>query len=301
MHQWTPTSPIPTGPTDSEKHSKQRLCLRWLKLLVSATIPIILVTLFLLHYHQEKDFFNKFNINQEFYRQEDQNRLSLDRFFDEISNVLLKPRDQRVFDFIQGKTLLILRSTNTKGKTDVLRFLLEQNLLQTGEINLSGADFHHVELNCLSKTLEIHLTGVFWSKGIFRNCHFSSSNFDSSIFSESQFFNCSFRSSSFVKSKFDKSYFESSTIVQSSFNDASFVDVDLLRMNIVQGNNFTRVDFYRSKMTTDQLQGKYQSIIPHDFHQARFPNGSFNMIDNGKNLLINGNAELEVRKRGVYL
>lgn len=296
VHQWTPPSPIPASPTNEPSYqSKQRTCLRWSKCLVSATIPLILIGCFLAYFFQRETFFDEHGQREDLHRREDRYQAAFDAFVREVSDVLLRASDEKALDDIRGKTLTILRDLDEKRKERLILFLSNRDLLQVNRLDLRGADLRNVALTCPDDFHHLHLPGVIWSRGRFNNCRFISAVFDGASLDKAQFINCTLQQTSFLESNLAGSHFQRTFILNSNFHRASLVQADFLQMNIIQGSIFSSADLFEAKFTDDQWNGKGIAMIKHDFQHARFPNGSFDTLETGKNLLLNADAENEVK------
>ena len=271
------------------------MCLRWSKLFVSATIPLILIGCFFVYFVQRETFFDEHRHQEDQRRREDHYRASFDAYVKEISDVLLRASDERLWNDIRGKTLTILRDLDDKRKGHLILFLYERHLLQTNQLDLRGADLRNVPLCCPNDFHHLHLPGVIWSNGRFSNCRFISAVFDRASLDRTQFINCTLQDTSLLESNLVHSSFQRTLIVNSTFHRASLIEADFLQMNIIQGSNFSAADLFQAKFTEEQLHGKGIDMVKHDFHQARFPNGSFDMVDTAHNLLLNADAESKVK------
>ncbi|CAF3460714.1 unnamed protein product [Rotaria sp. Silwood1] len=299
MHRWTPpVSPIPTTSWDNNtKYDNQQICLRWCKVCISTLTVLVLLSFCIIYPVQKELFFKQKYQNKQQEQFNQQQQLSFDTYIQDISNILLQESDKNntneKFLHIQTKTLMILRTLDIKRKKDIILFLYERHLIQNNQLNLYGADLNNVELICPHDFHYLHLPGVLWSNGKFINCHLTFANLNNAYLINAQFINSTLQNASLIETKLDKSYFIQTIIMNVNFNQASLIQADFLQADVVQGNNFTNADLYQAKLTDDQLEGKKISIIKHDFFHARFPNGSFGLLNSEENLISNGNAEME--------
>jgi uncharacterized protein YjbI with pentapeptide repeats len=299
VRRWSPVSQVPTTSLDCNASSqKQRTFLRWCKVIISAFVLLALVSFCVVYTLQKESFFKEKYQHEQQDQFDQQHRLLFDTYIQDISNTLLLQSDQNhtneKFLHIQAKTLLLLRNLDVKRKKDIILFLYERNLIQNNQLNLHGADLNNVELTCPHDFHHLHLSGVFWSNAIFTNCQLTSAVFDQSYMINARFINSTLRHASFIQTNLDNSHFIQTIILNVNFDRASLIQADFLQADIVQGNNFTNADLYQAKLTNDQIEGKKISIINHDFSRARFPNGSFGLLNSKENLIINGDAEMEV-------
>ncbi|UJR30515.1 hypothetical protein I4U23_018044 [Adineta vaga] len=108
-----------------------------------------------------------------------------------------------------------------------------------------------------------------------------------------RFINSTLQNTSLIETNLEQSHFIQSIILQNDFNSACLRQADFLQAQIVQGNNFTNADLYQAKLTNEQFEGKKFTILKHDFRHARFPNGTFSLPNLSRNLIQNGNAEID--------
>jgi uncharacterized protein YjbI with pentapeptide repeats len=304
MRSWTPPSQVPASSSDNHSGG-QRTRLRWCKLFVSALLPLAIVGFCVVYTLQKKSFFNENYQRQQHDEHKQQQRLAFDAYIQDISNVLLQITEPNSMDekylHIQSKTLLILRNIDLQQKKEIILFLYERNLLRHDRLNLHGADLNNVELTCPHDFNDLHLQGVHWSNGILINCHLVSANFNQANLFNVRFLNSTIYNASFIGTNLDHSQFIRTNIRFVDFSRASLVQANFLQADVVQGNNFTSADLYQANLTPDQLEGKKVSIIKHDFSHARYPNGSFDSMNFDENLVINGNAEMEVNNSSNHL
>jgi uncharacterized protein YjbI with pentapeptide repeats len=291
MRRWTPPSQVPT--TSLDHSGGQRTCLRWCKLFVSALLPLAIAGFCVVYILQKDNFFNEKYHRQQNDEQKHQQQLAFETYIQDISNALLHVNNEKYLH-IQSKTLFILRHIDLQRKKDIILFLYESNLLKDNRLNLYGADLNNLELTCPHNFDHLHLQGVHWSNGILINCHLASTNFNHASLFNVQFINSTIYNASFIGTKLDRSRFIRTSIRYVDFSEASLIKADFLQAEMVQGNNFTNADLYQANLTNDQLEGRKFSVIAHDFSHARYPNGSFQSINFDKNLIHNGNAEMEV-------
>jgi len=306
-HCWTPaSSEVPTTSLDNNTtESNQRTCLRWCKVLISALLPMVILSFCIVYTLQKERFFNTEYQHKQQDEYEQQQRLSFDTYIQDISNNLLQRTEQNSIDnklllYIQTKTLIILKNLDVKRKKDILLFLYEKNLIQNNQLNLHGADLNNVELTCPHDFHHLHLSGVYWSNAIFINCRLRFANFTQAYLLNARFINSTLENASFIETNLDNSYFIQAIILNTNFNGASLRQADFLQADIVQGNNFINADLYQAKLTKDQLEGKKLLIVKHNFDHARYPNGSFELLNANENLVSNGNAEIEVKNLFKY-
>ncbi|CAF1077067.1 unnamed protein product [Rotaria sordida] len=300
MHRWTPSiSPVPMTSLDhNSKFDNQRICLYCWKVFISTLILLVLLSFCIVYSIQKEIFFQQKYQHKQQEQFNQQQQLSFDTYIQDISNILLQITDKNYIDkkfllHIETKTLMILRNLDINRKKDIILFLYERNLIQNNQLNLYGANLNNVELICPHDFHYFYLPGVLWSNAIFINCHLTFANLNHAYLINARFINSTLRNASLIETKLDKSYFIQTIIMNVNFHGASLIQADFLQADIVQGNNFTNADLYHAKLTNDQLEGKKISIIKHDFYHARFPNGSFGLLNSEENLISNGNAEME--------
>jgi len=298
MRRWTPPTQVPTTSLDNNVIvQNQRTRLRWCKVLVTALIPIVIFGFCIVYTMQKETFFNEEYERKQQNDHEQQQRLSFDTYIHDISNILLRINDKnstndQYFQYIQTKTLIVLKNLDIKRKKDILLFLYQRNLIQNNRLNLYGADLNNVELICSNDFHHLYLSGVHWSNAIFINCRLTSANFTQAYLLNARFINSTLNNALFIATNLDNSQFIQTIILNVDFHGASLIQADFLQADSVQGNKFTNADLYQAKLTNEQLKGKKLSIIKHDFNHGRYPNGSFELLNSNENLVLNGNAEM---------
>lgn len=293
MHRWSPPSEIPVTNLDNYKSDTQRMCLRWCKLVVSTLVLLVFISFVIIYGVQRDSFFMQEYQQKQTDDSNQRQRLLFDAYIRDVSTALLQISDDKYLD-ISSKTLTLLRFLEVKRKQNIILFLYERNLLQDNRLNLHGADFNNVELVCPHDFRYFYVAGVSWSHAYFINCPLQFANFDNTYLKYASFINSTIQDASFIKANLDYSRFIHTNVRNSNFNYGSLIQAAFFQANIVQGNNFSNADLYQANLTNEQLEGKQISIIGHDFRHARFPNGSFGLIDPAENLILNGNAETEV-------
>lgn len=306
MRRWTLTSPVPVTSLDTcTRMDQQRLRLRRIKVILSTLIPIILLCFFIVYILQKETLFKEDHDKQQQIKHDEYQQWLVNTYIEGISKVLLDISDINDIDekyfHIRTQTLMILRRLDVKRKNDILLFLYERNLIQSNQLDLHGADLSHIELTCPYDFHHLQLSGVYLSKAIFINCRLLYANFDQANLFNARFINSSIQYASFIRAKLDYSYFTQTIVMYVNFNGSSLIQADFLQAKIFQGNNFRNADLYQAKLTEDQLKGKENSIIEHNFNNARFPNGSFGLFNPTESLVLNGNAETEVDHLCKYL
>jgi len=305
MRRWTPPSQVPTTSMDHNITSQsQRTFLRWCKVIISGLIFAVLLSFCIVYTLQKETFFNEDYRHKQEDQHNQQQQLSFDTYIQDISKILLQILDINHIDekfllHIRTKTLIILRQLDTKRKKDVILFLYERNLIQNNQLNLRGADLNNVELICPRDLNHLHLPEILWANGIFINCRLTYAILDHAYLINARFINSTLQNASLIEANLDKSHFIQTIVMNTNFNGASLIQANFLQADFVQANNFTNADLYQAKLTNDQWEGKAISILKHDFHHARFPNGSFGLLNSEENLVLNGDAEIEVDN--IYL
>ncbi|CAF3715550.1 unnamed protein product [Adineta steineri] len=299
LRRWTPPSQVPTTSLDHNGiPQRQRIIIRWCKLVISALIALTFLGFCIFYSLQKERFFN----DGYRYKQQDQyereQQLLFNTYIQDISDILLKITDKNNIDenillHIRTKTLIILKNLDTKYKKDIILFLYERHLIQNNQLNLRGINLNNVELICPYDFSRLYLPEVIWSNAVFINCRLTFAILDRAYLINAKFINSTLQYASLIDVNLDNSHFIKTIIMNTNFNGASFIQADFLQADIVQGNNFTNTDLYQAKFTNNQWEGKYINIIKHDFSNARLPNGTFQLINSEKNLIKNGNAEME--------
>ncbi|CAF3798640.1 unnamed protein product, partial [Adineta steineri] len=299
LRRWTPPSQVPTTSLDHNGiPQRQRIIIRWCKLIISALIALTFLGFCIFYSLQKERFFN----DGYRYKQQDQyereQRLLFNTYIQDISDILLKITDKNNIDenvllHIRTKTLIIFKNLDTKYKKDIILFLYERHLIQNNQLNLRGINLNNVELICPYDFSRLYLPEVIWSNAIFINCRLTFAILDRAYLINAKFINSTLQYTSLIDVNLDNSHFIKTIIMNTNFNGASLIQADFLQADIVQGNNFTNTDLYQAKFTYNQWEGKYINIIKHDFSNARLPNGTFQLINSEKNLIRNGNAEME--------
>lgn len=301
MRRWTPPSQVPTTTLDTNTNNPGHCThLRWCKVLISALIPIVLFSFFVVYSLQKQTFFNEKYRHEQSDDYNEQQRLLFHTYIQDISNVLLQMNDKNSFDekyrlYIETKTLILLKNLDIKHKKDILLFLYQMKLIQNNLLNLHTADFNHVEFVCPYDFHQLYLSGVQWSNGILFNCRLTSANFNQANLFNTRFLNSTIINASFVETNLDNSQFIQTIILNTNFHSASLKQSNFLQADIVQGNKFINADLYQAQLTQEQIEGKKFFIHEHDFSYARCPNGSFQLLNPNQNLIVNGDAEMVIK------
>ena len=299
MRRWTPpSSPIPT--TSAEQNTnvqKQRTCIRWAKLFLLGIIAIAIICFCIIYTIQKENFFNEEYSRQQENQNHEKKQVLLEKYIEDISNILLKASDEKSILYIQTKTLMLLKNVDSKQKKDIIWFLFTNKLLENKQMNFHGADFNDVELICpINLQQRLYLPGVQWLNAVFINCDLTGTNFNQANLFNARFINSTLQNISFIQTNLDQSQFIQTVIRYVDFTDASLIQSNFFQTDIVQGNHFINADLYQANLTKEQFEGKYYLTIKNDFTNARYPNGSFELGNSEINLVLSKNAKADVRK-----
>jgi uncharacterized protein YjbI with pentapeptide repeats len=284
----------------SIRTTRHRNILGWCKLLFSGLVPVV-IGVFTITFSIQQQSLSMKQREQELQNQVDAQQQSLFvTYIDEISHHLLSLSDNnttqsRLLLHIRTKTLTTLRNLDVTRKKYIILFLYESQLLRHNSLDLSGADLNNVQLIGPYKLDYLYLPDVFWSNAVFINCRLTNATFNRSYMDNARFINSTLESAVLADAALDNSDFKRTTVVRANFSGASLVRANFLDAEVVQGMDFTNADLLDARFTDSQLRGQRASVVAHNFHHARLPNGSFGPINSTKNLVQNGDIETQVK------
>lgn len=279
----------------------------WCKVVLSALVPCVLGIFTIAFTLQQQSLARKqHELNQQ--SQLDAQRQTLfDAYIGDISNLLLhtsdtnRTREKKFLLYVRTKTLTALRNLNSERKTFILLFLYESGFLQDPSLDLSGADLNDVQLIGPYKLDGLYLPSVFWRNAFFVDCSLIRAVFDQSHMNDARFINSTVEWASFRETLLDNVHFIRTSVLSINFTDASLTGANFLDADVVQNIDFTNADLSYARFTENQFQGKRIGNLPHHFHHAHLPNGSFGPVNSSQNLVKNGDAETQVSSLEIYL
>lgn len=135
----------------------------------------------------------------------------------------------------------------------------------------------------------------------FIGCNLVKAVFDKSHMPNAGFINSTLERALFRETQLNDVYFKQTSVYNINFTGAFLVRANFLDADVVQSIDFTNTDLSYAQFTENQFQGKRIGTSPHNFSHALLPNRSFGSIDSNRNLLKNGDAEMQVSSLERYL
>ena len=272
----------------------------WCKIILSGLVPFVLGVFTIVFSLQQQSLSTKQNELDRWNQLDGQQQTIFNAYINDISNLLLqisdtnKTREKKILLYVKTKTLTALRNLNSERKKYILLFLYESGFLQDSSLQLTGADFNDVQLIGPYKLDRLYLPNVFWANALFIDCTLNRAIFDQSHMINARFINSSVERASFRETLMNNVHFVRTSVFNVNFTGASLVQGNFLEANIVQTIDFTNADLLNAHLTHNQFNGIRISIQPNKFDNARLPNGSFGPVNSTKNLIKNGDAEMQV-------
>lgn len=295
-----PSMLIPCTAGDSEQHlTGRKCCFTWTRLLLSVSVTL-LVTAFTITYTVRQEVFARTDREQQ-----QQDALTLrrqtiyDTYLDEIAKHLLLRTDgtaEKTKLHIRAKTLNILPHLDAQQKTDIVRFLYENNLIRTDYLDLAvdlrTADLSDCRFQRPCQLAKLYLPGVLADRIVFDGCQLSKAVFDGSSMVGAKFIECHA-----ANAQFDGVNLTGAVFARTNNLRMNFANTVLVRSSFSAGPaphkvDFTNADLLGSDLTDEQLSFTHFSDV-NTFLNTRFPNGSFSKI-NSSQLITDGGAELSV-------
>jgi uncharacterized protein YjbI with pentapeptide repeats len=282
---------------------------KWLKLLLSALIPLMIGIFTVVSTIQqqklwtqqrEQDKQDAFLLRQHSERQADGLRKEsvFTTYLDDVSKLLMLDNLTRSLVFIRMKTLASLRQLDSERKNRLLLFLYENQLIYGDSqqstsplLKVNGADFNGIyfqgtkEAQCSFTGL--HLDDVQLSNSSFISCQLWFSNFFQSIMYNTMLYNTNLRGSSFNLTLLDKANFSRAVITGVKFVGASLIECDFTGASWFSDKvDFTNANLTGAIMSNEQLSNS-------TLYNCVLPNGTWGPIQT-KNLVMNGGVEQNV-------
>ena len=297
------------SPCKNGEINKEVNCRKWIKLLLSALIPLMIGVFTVFTTLQQ----NKISTLQ---RDQDIEEARLSRkhsehqadnlhkenvfatYLEEVSQLLMSDKEKSSLIQIRTKTLSSLRQLDSERKKHLLLYLYDSNLIcQQQEkgiaalLDVNDADFTGVYFQGTTETscsfIQLDLHHVYLSNASFIDCYFHRSHFSYSIMYKANFFKSRLFRISFKFARLDKSSFNQATIFDINFLGASLIECDFTDTIWKYDQiDFTNANLTRAVLSDEQLS---LSII----NNSVLPNGTWGPILS-TNLIVNGDAEINV-------
>ena len=281
----------------------------WLKLLVSALVPLMIGVFTLITTFQQQKLSNlqrgqdkedALLLRQQSEQQADNLHKEniYDTYLDAVSKLLKWKDEKKSLMQIRAKTLASLRQLNSSQKKHLLLFLYDSELIDyppqksiSSVLKVNDADFNGIYFQGTTETscsfIHLYLYHVYLSNGSFINCFIDRSNFSSATMYNIVFFKARLLRTSFQFALLDKANFTQATFFQINFLGASLAE-----------SNFTGTNW--TNQTVDFTSANLSGAILSDWQLSRsildnsmLPNRTWGAIQN-KSLVVNGDAELDV-------
>ncbi|CAF1264704.1 unnamed protein product [Adineta steineri] len=282
-------------PGDTRSEDSRNIChpcILWIKLILSASIPLLITIFTVVTYIQQKDISEQ-NRQQDLQiasltrekdidlakkqREEDQrlaNELHYQNVFqnyiDDITNVLYKHQpneamfiteEKRLF-YIGRKTIVASRQLNGDHRKQLLKFLLETQLVPNSKTpnitsSLNGADFSNVHYSCFPDDdfANLEINGVYLINSSFRNCFFYSTKFNYSSMNNISFIDSEFRADPNSKGYF---LFSGVALNYSNFHNIAMYEVRIVDSKLFHSNfDYARLydlEFVNTKLAYSNFQ-----------------------------------------------
>ncbi|UJR18646.1 hypothetical protein I4U23_005554 [Adineta vaga] len=293
------------------KNTKEIHCRSWLKLLLSALVPLLIgvFTIITTIQQQKLSTLERKHDKQESLLLRQQSEHQADNlhkeniyatYLDDVSNLLILDKEKSLMQ-IFAKTLASLRQLDSERKKHLFMFLYDSKLINSPAtrtnsslLELKDADFNGIRFrgttgaSCSFKYL--YLYNVYLSNASFINCYIDRSNFSFSTMYKT----------TFSEARLLRTSFKFAILDQSGFNQATFFQMIFIGASLV-GCNFTNTIFSRhehgvSYLINVNLTGVVisdQQLTRSILNNSVLPNGTWGPIDTN-NLIVNGDAERNV-------
>ena len=296
-------------PRSSSTEPKKRSYHKWLKLLISALVPLMIGTFTISNtflqknisaQQQEQNKHDAMLLREQSERQADNLRQDtiFASYLADISKLLLTENRTRILMHIRTQTLPTLRQLNPDRKKDLLLFLYENKLifrdssqsvstlLQVNNANFEGIDLRGTTGNKCSFA-RLYLYGAYLSKSTFTRCYIESSNLSSTIMYLALFENSLVTRTWFTNTFLDESRFIDTKLYQTFFRGASLFKVNFTGSVWANASvDFTNANLSEATLSNEQLHNS-------TFFNCILPNGTWGPIQKN-NLVLNGDAEGKV-------
>ncbi len=306
-----------------EAQVKKKCCYSWAKLLLSASIPL-LIGIFTVVYTLQQDKLGRINREQDLNiaranREQDlsiaresaaqdvrertkiRKQTVYDSYIAEISKTIRNPdfniTDINQLTHISIQTLNALHQLDHDQKHEVIVFLYRSGLIRTNSlkpVDLRGADLTGVKFvrsaTFLCDLNNLYLAGVLADNIVFDGCELEGSVFNRASLSGAKILNSHAPFSSYERAYMTQFVFNSTNTRSSNLASTDLRNASLSGI-ILTEVNFTNTDLSGSDLTDNALKLK-----PNTYINTRFPNGSFSAIDT-KQLIVDGGAEIRVSKQ----
>ena len=296
----------PTTKHDSTMPRRRRRCLVWIKLSLSASIPL-LIALFTIVSHIQTNHINERNrqkdieianltrlqeqkLADEQYQQDQRKSDELHfhtlfaNYLEEISSVIYKQNqsrftsEDRKMSYIRAKTLLTLRSIDSARKSQLFIFLHENNLLPTtikslSTVDLSGADLSNITVQS-PVTSRYNFIGLSLKLVNLMDARFIDCNFIGQT---------DFRGSTLINTQFVNTLFEGElnvftvNLTNASFTNCAFRGKIAFLKSILSGVNFQQANFYCGGY--QRYRFSEDSMVFTDFRGALLCNIDFKSVN----------------------
>ena len=295
----------PTTKHDSTMPRRRQPCFVWIKLSLSASIPL-LIAFFTIVSHIQTNHINERNrqkdieianltrlqeqkLADEQYQQDQRKADELHyhtlfaNYIEEISSIIYK-QNQSIFtseemkmSYIRAKTLLTLRSIDSASKSQLFIFLHENNLLPTtiksqSTVDLSGADLSNITVQS-PVTIRYNFSGLSMKLVNLMDARFIRCDFiDQTDFS----------GSTLINTQFVNTYFEGElnvftvNLTNASFTNCAFNGKIAFRHSTLSGVSFQQAAFYCGKKSYSFSE---DSMVFTDFRGARLCNIDFKRVN----------------------
>lgn len=296
--------------------NKERNCHRWLKLLVSALVPLTIgaltITVTLLEASSSASQRQNENMEGRLMRaHSDRQAENLQKekiyaaYLNDISQLLISENDPYRLTLVRAKTFATLRQLDIERRKQLFLFLYDirliscsdgqtaSSLLKMDNANLNGLYFQGtIEVPCLFS--DLYLPGIYLSEASFIKCHIEGANFSNSILYRTKFVETRLSHTHFTSAFLDKAIFNRAVLSIVSFFGASLVESNFTDANWI----YKTIDFTSANLTGAVISGTLleRSIL----YNAILPDGRWGPIRT-VNLVINGNAENKVSMHSIVI
>jgi len=278
---------------------KGNTCFSWSRLLLSASLPLVLGVFTIIFTMQQNSISNENRVQDRLHAIELRQQLIYDTYINDISKLLLRASfnrsDRQQLNYIGFKTVDVLQHLTSIQKRDIIFFLYNhelnrKNKSENQRVLLNGADLTDVHfIRSTSMNCDLHnvyLPSILAKNIIFDGCDLSGAVFDNAWMVGAKFIGSLMDSSEFYKANLTEATFHGGNINRINFSHSSLVNSKFSGLAPSQAD-FTNADLLYSDLTNRGLLTSKTLI------NTRFPNGSFSAVDSSQ-LIIDGGAESSV-------
>jgi uncharacterized protein YjbI with pentapeptide repeats len=272
-------------------------CFNWARVLLSATLPMILGVFTIVFTLQQNWISRAIREQDRMHAIELRQQAIYDGYINRISDLLLSKSfnrtNQHQLNHIGFKTVDVLQHLNLAQKRDVIFFLYSHELNRKGKpenerVILSGADLGNAHFAQSIRTIcnlrDVSLGYILAPKIVFDRCDINFAGFEHAWLVDAKFIGSLMEKVKFYQANLTGAVFDGGNLNQISFSHAILVNTKF------SGIRSGKFDFTNADLLGSDLSDKFLWSSQHIMVNTRLPNGSFSAVSNA-NLIVDGDAK----------